>query len=196
MEAFYIIELLTSWFSEAFSDPDRIFAQILGFIPMFIAFLIFIFHDRRKVFFFKTTSDVLWSAHYCLLGEFSGGIICSLCVVRNIIFSQKPRWKWVSHPAVPAVACVIFMAGTALSRDGVKSLLPLTGTCLAVLGFWCTDVRNIRKFNFPATLLWLIYAILVGSVSSIICDVVTLTSIVIAECRWHQMQKPCEATEG
>ena len=189
------MELLTSWFSQAFSDPDKIFAQILGFIPMFIAFLIFIFHDRRKVFFFKTTSDVLWAAHYCLLGEFTGGIICSLCVVRNVIFSQKPRWKWVSHPIVPIVACVIFMTGTALSWAGPKSLLPLTGTCLAVLGFWCTDVRNIRKFNFPGTLLWLIYAILAGSVSSIICNVVTLISITIAEIRWHKTHRVSKQTE-
>ena len=183
---------LELWWAEAFSDPSKIFAQILGFIPMMLAFLIFIFHDRQKVFFFKTTSDVLWATHYCLMGEFSGGIICALCVIRNLIFSQKPKWKWVSHPIVPVVACLIFTTSTVLSWEGYKSLLPLIGTCLAVFGFWCTDVRNIRKFNFPGILLWLIYAILVGSVSSIICDVFQITAIVIAEIRWHKMHKAKE----
>jgi hypothetical protein len=86
------------------------------------------------------------------------------------------------------------MASTALSWQGPKSLLPMTGTCLAVLGFWCTDVRNIRKFNLPGTILWLIYAILIGSVSSIICNVVTVCSIVTAEIRWYAAQKKARQT--
>lgn len=163
------------------SEPSaNTLGQIIGFIPMILAYFVFIFNDRRKVIAIKALSDLLWALHFFMLGELSGCVVNGINVIRNIVFSQKHR-KWASNIAIPIVFCAITAAGTALSWNGIKSFFPLLGSCLAVVGFWCTEPKNIRKFNLPAALLWLLYGIITGSVSTIICNGVSIISITIAE---------------
>ncbi|MBQ8525763.1 MAG: YgjV family protein [Clostridia bacterium] len=170
------------WLAAEFSDPVNAAAQIIGFIPMILAYFVFLFNDRRKVIAFKASSDLLWALHFLLLGELSGCVINSINVVRNIIFAQKDK-KWASSIAIPVVFCIITAVGALLSRSGLKSIFPLIGSCLAVMGFWCNEPRHIRKFNLPAVSLWLIYGLLTGSISTIICNIMSFVSILTAELR-------------
>jgi hypothetical protein len=59
--------------------------------------------------------------------------------------------------------------------------LPVIGSCLGIIGFWSNDPKNIRKFNLPALTLWFIYGVLTLSLSTIVCNIVSITSIIITE---------------
>ena len=168
------------WFATEFADPVNAVAQIVGFIPVILAYFVFVFNDRKKIIAFKASSDLLWALHFLLLGEMTGCIINLINVIRNIIVSQRNR-KWLSGSVIPILFCGITAIATLLSWDGVKSIFPLVGSCLAVVGFWCNDTHNIRKFNLPAVLLWLIYGLITGSVSTIVCNLMSISSILAAE---------------
>lgn len=160
-----------------FSNPLNAVAQLVGFLPMILAFFVFIFDDRRKIIGFKTVTDLLWALHFLLLGEMSGCVINCINTIRNIIFFRRRS----NHIALPVIFCVITAAATLLKWEGMKSLLPLFGSCLAIVGLWCSDPKSIRKYNFFGVGLWFVYSIITCSISSIICNAVSLLSIVIAE---------------
>ncbi|MBQ7901150.1 MAG: YgjV family protein [Clostridia bacterium] len=129
--------------------------------------------------------DMLWALHYFLLGEPAGCITNVINTVRDFVFFHKDK-KWANHRLVPVAFCIVTVVFTAAGGDGLKCLLPMVGSCLAVAGFWCNDAGNIRRFNFPAMLLWLIYGVITGSVPTIIGNSLTLASIVMAEIKLHK----------
>jgi hypothetical protein len=77
------------WFAAGFAEPVNTVAQIVGFIPVILAYFVFVFNDRKKIIVFKASSDLLWALHFLLLGEMTGCIINIINVIRNIIFSQS-----------------------------------------------------------------------------------------------------------
>lgn len=156
----------------------NLIGQLVGIVPLILAYFVFAFDDRRKIIMFKTSSDLLWALHFLLLGELSGAIVNLINTVRNLIFSQKEK-KWCQHIFIPVFFCILTVICTFLSGDGIKSLFPAIGSCLAVIGFWCSSPQNIRRFNLPAVTLWLIYGIITGSVSTIISNSLSIISIMM-----------------
>ncbi len=171
------------------NNPIYITAQIIGFIPMIIAFFTFLFNDRKKIIFSKAISDLLWAVHFFMLGEPSGGAINTVNVARNLVFSQKGNKKWASSAYIPVFFCIVSAVCTILTQDSIKGILPLVGSCLAIIGFWCTDPHNVRKFNLPGVTLWLIYGILTLSISSIISNTLSTISIIITEIKYRKKSK-------
>ncbi len=164
-----------------FSNPVTAVAQIIGFVPMVLSYFVFHFNSRKSIITTKAIADLLWMIHFLMLGALSGAFTNAVCAVRGLVFSQRGRKKWASSVVIPIIFCIFTLSVTLVSWAGYKSLLPVIGSCLGILGFWSTDPKNIRKFNLPALTLWLIYGILTLSLSTIICNIVSIVSIIITE---------------
>ena len=158
-------------------------AQIVGLIPFFISIVIFIFSKRWQIVFAKLLSDLLWALHFVLLGEFVGAAINIVNTVRGCVFLYRGKKKWASHRSVPIIFITLTVFVTLIRWQGWFSILPMVGSVLAVIGFWCASPEEIRRFNLPAVILWLIYGILIGSVSTVLSNTFSIVSIVISEIR-------------
>lgn len=170
---------MIDWLIAEFSDPLNAVAQIVGIVPLALAFFTFLSNDRGRVIGIKIASDLLWTLHFFLLGEVVGGAVNAVNTVRNVVFSQKHR-RWASRPYILVVFCILIFLTSLLRWQEWYSFLPMLGSLLAAVGFWCSDAQSIRKFNLPAVLLWLVYGIMVGSISTILCNVLSIASILIA----------------
>ena len=180
---------MLDWLVAEFSDPRNAVAQCIGFIPLILSFFTFLSAKRRRIFAVKTATDLLWALHFFLLGEYVGGAINAVNTVRNVVFSQKGKKKWASHTAVFVLFCILIAAAALIRWKDWYSILPMLGSLLAATGFWCSSPRNIRKFNLPALSLWLIYGIIVGSISTVLCNLLSLTSLFIAEIKDRKDKK-------
>lgn len=164
-----------------FSNPVTAVAQIIGFIPMVLSYFVFHFNNRKAIITTKAISDLLWMIHFLMLGAYTGAFTNAVCAVRGFVFAQRGKKKWASGVIIPIVFCIFTLSVTLISWAGLKSLLPVIGSCLGIIGFWSNDPKNIRKFNLPALTLWFIYGVLTLSLSTIVCNVVSITSIIITE---------------
>ena len=180
--------MLFEWLAAEFSTPLNAVAQIVGFFPLIITFFTFLPNDRRYVIGSKAVSDLLWAIHFFLLGEVVGGAINAVNTARNVVFSQKHR-KWASRTYIPIVFCVLTVFASLIRWQEWYSFLPMVGSLLAVLGFWCSDVRRIRLFNFPAVILWLAYGLLAGSISAVICNTIAILSILLATGKEYRQKR-------
>lgn len=173
------MKMLFEWLTAEFSTPLNAVAQIVGIFPLVLSFFTFLFNDRRRVIVIKAVSDLMWAIHFFLLGEVVGGSINTLNTARNLVFSQKHK-PWASRPYIPVLFCILTFLAALIRWREWYSFLPMLGSVFAVIGFWCSDVKNIRKFNLPAVSLWLIYGIMTGSISTILCNTFSILSIIIA----------------
>ena len=171
---------LIDWFVAEFSDPLNAVAQIIGIIPLTLAFFTFLSNDRRRVIGIKITTDLLWTLHYFLLGEVVGGAVNAINTGRNVVFSKKGHRRWASRTYILVIFCILIALTSLLRWQEWYSFLPMLGSILAAVGFWCSDAENIRKWNLPATSLWLVYCLITGSISGTLCNVLAISSILVA----------------
>ena len=170
---------LLAWLIAEFSNPLNAVAQMVGLIPLILSFFVFLSNERKRVIGTKIATDLLWALHFFLLGEAVGGAINTLNCIRNVVFSQKHK-RWASHLYIPVLFGILTAAAAFIRWQDWYSLLPMLGSILALIGFWCNHPKHIRRFNLPAVSLWLIYGIMVGSISTILCNLFSITSILIA----------------
>lgn len=167
---------LLHWLQSGFDEPRKLIAQILGFIPLSLSFFVFTQKEQKKTLFFKACSDCLKAIHFFLLAEFSGGAINTVNTFRDIVFSQKEK-QGLKSPIIPAVFILFTIVCAIPDFQGIKSLLPTVGSCLAIIGFWQTNLTALRLFNLSGILLWLVYGIWTVSVSTILYNVFSIVSI-------------------
>lgn len=183
-----MLELITNWFASAFATPRDVIAQIIGILPLSISLFIFTQKTRGKVLVFKSISTFLWAVHYVILGKTTGALTNAVLTVRGIVFSQRGK-KGFSGIHIP----IIFIAFTILSAipdfKGIENLLPMTGSCISVIGFWQNDLRRLRWYNLAGVSLWLIYGLFSFSIPSLLSNTFTISSIVYALIKDHKEQK-------
>lgn len=165
----------------SFSHPVTAIAQILGFIPVFLGFFIFRNVSRRTSIAIKAVSDFISALHFLLLNAATGCAINFVNTARGICFAQKGKRAWASGIWMPILFCIATTVSTVIGWTGLLSLLPLVGSCLAVIGYWCSDPSHLRRFNFAGIFLWLIYGIIVFSLPTIVGNTISLISIVKTE---------------
>lgn len=164
-----------------FSHPVTAVAQALGLVPVVLGFFIFRNVKRNTSIFIKAVSDFLSAVHFFLLGEATGCVINCINTARGICFAQKGRRAWASGLWMPIGFCALTAVGSALGWTGWESLLPLLGSCLAVVGYWCAEPKLLRRFNFAGIFLWLIYGVITFSVPTMVGNVISLASILKTE---------------
>ncbi|WP_417665165.1 YgjV family protein [Pseudidiomarina sp.] len=118
------------------------------------------------------------SVHFFMLGAVAGGVVTAMAVVRNMI---ALRWR---GPIVlwGFVAINFIFFGWELSNH--EPLIPLLLAYISSIIFTVgsivlNDPTRIRRWFLLAELLGLAYAIVVGSVSGTVFNIVNLTSIIL-----------------
>ena len=148
---------------------------------MVLAYFIFRSNKRKSSITIKAISDVLSAIHFFLLGQWTGCVINGVNTIRGICFCQRGHYKWASGIWIPVVFCGATVVGSAMSWTGPESILAMIGTCLGVIGYWCKEPKNLRRFNFVGVSLWIIYGAIVLSVPTIVSNLIAFTSIVLTE---------------
>ena len=166
-----------------FTNPVTAIAQLLGFVPLILSWFIFHAKTRVKSIAIKAISDAFSAVHFLLLGKWTGCTINCINTVRGVLFYQKGRHKWASGIILPIGFCLVTVGFSILGWTGLESLLPMVGSCLAVVGYWQTSQRALRRFNFAGIFLWLVYGVITFSVSTVIGNTISLVSIVVSEVR-------------
>ena len=176
------IDGIVGFFTLDPSDPMRFAGQLVGFIPLLLSFVTFSLSKREHILISKTFSDLTSVVHFFLLGEVVGGAVCLVNTGRGIIFYNKGK-KWASGIYIPIIFCVITLLTTLLQWKGWYTVLPAVGSVLAVIGFWCNRPRLVKLFNLPAVTLWLIYSIIIMSISATIINIVSIITILVSMVR-------------
>ena len=167
--------------AEQFTNPVTAIAQILGFIPLILCWFTFRVKKRSSSLVIKAISDLLSAVHFFMLGQPTGGSICLVNTVRGAIFYQKGKRAWANGIYLPIIFCIATIISSLIGWTGPESLLPMIGSCLAVVGFWQTSPSRLRRFNFVGMFLWLIYGFITLSVMTIVSNLISLTSIAVSE---------------
>jgi hypothetical protein len=176
-----------------------IIAQAIGILATVITILSFQQKNQRGIVIFQATSSVLWSIHFISLGAYTGGVLNIIASARNIVMSQRSKWKWVGSPLLVVIMIILSFTAYALSflLFGVEptvtnlllELLPTVGLIITTLAFREKEGKRVRLLSLLNSPFWLTYDAFSKSLGGVITEVFCLISIGIGYYRHDRAKK-------
>ena len=173
-------------------------AQAIGIIAMAFNTLSYQQKSRSTVIAMQMIGTFLFCINFYMLGATMGCILNALAAFRALIFLNKEKvhadhWGWfVGFLAVYALSygMTFTVFGTeATLRNLILEFLPLMGMVAITISFRLSDAKAIRKYALISSPCWLIYNIANFSIGAIICEVLSLCSILIGMLRLDRKTK-------
>ena len=151
-------------------------SQIYGLCLCSLSFFIYYGKKREHILITKLVSDVLSSIQQAMVGASTGALINAIAAAREIIFYHRDKKKWASHIGWLFVFLVAMSISPILTWQGPVSLLPATGSALAVVAFYCKRPVHTRILGLFAQGLWLTYTIMTFNLVAALQNMILIIS--------------------
>lgn len=161
-----------------------IIAQLVGFVAMAGTITAFQINNRKKMLIILFGTSLLYTAHFLLLGAFTGAAMNGVNAVRNVVFYNKYEHSWARSNWWLALFIMLFVAFGVLTWQGWYSALPIIGMVVGAVAFWLKKPRYIRLVAITVPPFWFTYNYIVGSYPGMAVEIFTFTSIAVAMVRY------------
>jgi hypothetical protein len=176
----------------------EVWAQIIGILGM--AANIWSYQQKSKmgVIVLQFGGAVLFTFNFLLLGAITGTMLNGINILLSAVFLLKDRVK-ADHVGWAILFFALYTSAYVMTFTvfGMKptvvnfarEALPLLGTYLTVISYRKKDAGAIRKLGLIRSPAWLVYDALVFSIGGVICEVISLVSIVAGIIRFDIKKK-------
>ena len=186
-------------------EPIEIIAQIIGIVAMALNILSYQWKNQRNIILTQFFGSGLFVINFFMLGAATGAIINLLAVFRAIVFANKKFFRadkviWVvgfiaAFLASYAATFLVFGKGpTAFNL--IIEFLPIIGIIATTISFYMKDAKAVRRLALISSPAWLIYNVTQLAIGGIICEAVSLVSIIVGMLRHDRKNKASVNSES
>ena len=176
----------------------ELIAQIIGIAAMVFNILSYQQKTRAAAISFQLVGASLFAVNFFLLDAVVGGLLNVIGAIRSIVFLNKEKLH-ANHPAwfigfTAAYLASYILTFTLFSKEPtafnlIIEFLPVIGMVALTISYRLSDAKSIRRFGLISSPSWLIYNIVNLSIGAIICEVLSLCSILIGIFRLDRNNK-------
>ena len=179
-------------------ETTEIIAQAIGIFAMAFNLLSYQQKTRKGAIIFQLFGTTLFTINFLMLGAMVGGLLNLVGAIRAIIFINKEKLR-ADHIAWQIGFIAVYFASyiltfTVFGKEAtafnlIIEFLPLIGMIATTISYRFSDAKSIRKFGLISSPAWLVYNIANMSVGAILCEVLSLGSIIIGIVRLDKKKK-------
>lgn len=169
-----------------------VIAQILGIIGMGMNILSYQGEKQKSVIIMQFFSSLFFSVNMLMLRATMGCLLNIIGIFRALVYVNKDKFKHIG------IANVVFMFLFVLSYIAtftifkkepstfniIVEILPLIAMFATTIGFSKKDAKSIRRMALISSPLWLIYDLINMSLGGVVCETLSLISVVIGMFRY------------
>lgn len=179
-------------------DTIEIIAQATGIFAMFFNLFSYQQKTRKGAIICQLFGTILFTVNFFMLGAIVGALMNFIGAVRAVIFINKEKLKadhigwFIGFTAIYIVSYILtftVFGKEPLPMNFIIEFLPIIGMVATTHSYRLTDAKAIRKFGLISSPVWLIYNIVNFSVGAIICEILSLCSIIIGMIRLDREKK-------
>ena len=167
----------------------REFAQIIGIVFIAISLIAYQLKQRKHIVMMFCIMNFIGFIHYIMLG---GALSAAFIFV--VAFAQSAAsYITASLDKKPStlqkiVFTFLYIIAGVFTYQSYVDVLSITASFMCMFSMLQTDEQKIRIFSLINASCWIVYNILVGSIS-VIAQVLTFLSILIALFRYEKLRK-------
>ncbi|MBQ8584659.1 MAG: YgjV family protein [Butyricicoccus sp.] len=162
----------------------RLIAQAIGFVGMSINVASYQCKANEKIIFWRMISEIVNLVHYLMMGAISGGATLIFSILNAYILNHRTKYRWAAWKGW-RWTCSLLMCVTCILTWGtdfalIPSLCALTSMLTSMQAAWdgrSTVVRLTKLLVAGPT--WIVYALIFGSYSGVLTEVIGMTSAAI-----------------
>jgi len=160
-------------------------ALAVGIFAVIIYLLGYQQKTRKRIIILNATSRILYILQYLLLSALEGAVLDVAGIISSLLAQKKDRPFIRKHFRifVIGVNILIVLMGLTVYKN-ICSLLPIFGVLLHTSAFWLTDEKRIRQVSLLGCPFWLTYNLLSGAYGSVIGDLLSIVSLLVALYRY------------
>lgn len=156
----------------------EILIQAFGFGGILAAVIAFQCKKHKTILFWRTTNEFLFAVQYLLLGAYTGMAMNLVGCVRNIIFAHNVERKKNNLPFI-IFFCLLFIGSGIYTWQGYASIFIIVAKLITTLAYGNKNTTIVRCCVLVTSSSWLVYNLFAGSDAGVICEILTLSSLVL-----------------
>ena len=175
----------------------EIIGQGVGIVAMAFIILSYQPKTQKNIFLLQFIGSALFSINFFLLEAYVGAYLNVIGLLRGLAFYFKEKTKADKWYMI-LILCLLFAVGYPLTftvfgksfnlLNAVIEILPVIAMIVATFSFATKEAKTLRKLSLVCSPCWLIYDAVSLSVGGVICEVLSLMSIITAIIR-HDIKK-------
>lgn len=172
----------------------ELIGQIIGLLAFACGIACFQSNDRKQILIWQLSGCVLWTAHFLILGAFSGAVLNAIAGLRAVVYINRGK-RWADSIVWLFVFIGVAVVSTLLTWEGWFSLLPMTGIVVGTVAMRMKEPRMMRLLSLPSSPLWMVYEFITGSYAGLIGETFGMISIIVGMLRFDRKKKELPADE-
>lgn len=163
---------------------DYFLTQIIGAIA-YVVLAISYFEKRKKgILIVHIIALTAFSIYYYLLDGLTGAIcnVIELVALIAIYLFDKYELKNKKLLTIGMIPIIIIIAS--ITFKDIFSIFPIVACSVTILSFLAKEEITIRGMGIVSTVCWLVYAVALKSLISMLFETVTLISVTVAFARY------------
>lgn len=157
-----------------------IIAQLIGLIIVILSLIGFQQKNGEKFLFYQIIISILYVLQYLLLGAITGAVICTIAIIRCIVF-----WKYKKeNKKTPIYYLIIFILLSILSSiitsTSIFDYILTLGTIIFTYALWQDNMKIMRAGSIICVLSYIVYNLIFKAYTAIILDAIDFFNLSIA----------------
>lgn len=165
-----------------------VLVQCIGGLGILASLISFQCKKHSSILHFRTFNESLFAFQYLMLGAYTGGAMNIIGCVRNILFSKQVA-KGKKTTVATVIFSIVFVIFGILTWQGAKSVLIIVAKVLSTVAYGNKNTTVVRSIIFITSMSWLIYNYSVFSIAGVVCEAITLISLVVGIVRLDIMPR-------
>jgi len=171
----------------------EIIAQVISIAAMAFNILSYQRKTQRGIITFQFFGSSLFAISFLMLGSMMGMLMNIVSMVRAAVYRERERLHsdhilWLLFFIALSVVTYILNFTVFGTEPSTKSLivefLPVVGMTASTVSFRMKEARAIRFLGLINSPAWLIYNIFAFSIGAILCETISLISIIVGILRF------------
>lgn len=168
-------------------------AQGIGICAMAFNILSYQQKNAKGVMTFQFMGAFLFSVNFLMLEAYVGFLLNAIAVIRTVVYLNRDKLRadhiaWFAGFIISY--CLSYLLSFTLFQkpftvcNALIELLPIIGMTAQNIGLRRNTAKAIRLFGFVSSPSWLVYNIFNIAIGAVICEVLSLGSIIISFIRY------------
>ena len=157
--------------------------QALGLFASLIVLSSVQFNNRKIILAAQAIACIMWMVHYGILGAVTAAATNIISFARSIVFAYNDR-PWAKKKFWLCLFLGLFIANSAVTWEGARSILPAVAMCLTTVALWTHDLKRTRFLYLANSPFWLSYDLLCSSYSTALVECFAFVSYILAVWRY------------